>query len=72
MVKGINLYDLHQFGRFGVPIFLCVSGGLLLNKRNYEFSEFLKKRLVRICYPLIFFTIVTFFAGVYDNPLVGF
>ena len=58
MVKGINLYDFHQFGRFGVPIFLCVSGALLLNKKNYELSEFLKKRLVRICYPLIFFSAI--------------
>lgn len=72
MIKGINVYDLHQIGRCGVPIFLCVSGALLLNRKNYDFPEFLKKKFVRICYPLIFFIIIGLILGTTDNPLTAF
>ena len=37
----------------GVPIFLMISGALLLNK-DYDLSVFLKKRFTRIIYPFIF------------------
>lgn len=72
MIKGFNLYDLHQIGRFGVPIFLCVSGALLLGRKDYDFPSFLKKRLIRICYPLIFFIILSYVLNIYDNPLTAF
>ena len=43
----------HDFGRVGVPLFLMISGALLLN-RDYELPEFLKKRFARIIYPFVF------------------
>jgi len=43
----------HDIGRMGVPIFLMISGALLLNK-DYEITFFLKRRMNRIVYPFIF------------------
>ena len=43
----------HDIGRMGVPIFLMISGALLLN-RDYTLSNFLKRRFSRIIYPFIF------------------
>ena len=42
---------------FAVPIFLMLSGALLLN-REIELESFIKHRLVRIVYPFIFFMII--------------
>ncbi len=50
-----NLFN--SFTRFAVPMFLMLSGATLLNK-TYSFSEFYKKRLVRVFIPLIFWMIV--------------
>lgn len=59
-------------GRFGVPIFLMLSGVLLLNK-EYTIHEFLKKRFPRIIYPLLFwmiiFVIVSYFFV--DSSIIG-
>lgn len=44
---------INDIGRMGVPIFLMISGALLLN-RDYELSDFLKRRFTRIIYPFIF------------------
>ncbi|MBQ2635082.1 MAG: acyltransferase [Methanobrevibacter sp.] len=45
-----------------VPIFLMLSGALLLN-RSYTLSEFFKKRFTRILYPFIFWVLVTGLIG---------
>ena len=50
-------YTLHDIGRMGVPIFLMISGALLLNK-DYDLSFFLKKRFSRIIYPFIFWVTI--------------
>lgn len=42
---------------FAVPLFLMLSGALLLN-REIELGSFIKHRLVRIVYPFIFFMII--------------
>lgn len=42
---------------FAVPLFLMLSGALLLN-REIELGSFIKHRLVRIVYPFIFFMIM--------------
>ena len=47
----------HDIGRIGVPIFLMISGALLLN-REYELGDFLKRRFTRIIYPFIFWIIL--------------
>lgn len=46
-----------EFVRFGVPVFLMLSGALLLN-RDIEITSFLKRKVPRIAYPFIFFFIL--------------
>lgn len=50
-------YLLTNLGRMGVPIFLMISGALLLNK-DYDLLFFLKKRFSRILIPFIFWVLV--------------
>jgi surface polysaccharide O-acyltransferase-like enzyme len=45
------------FGRVGVPIFLMISGALLLAKEE-TYPSFFKKRFTRVLLPLIFWTVV--------------
>ena len=40
-----NIVNLNQLGRFGVPLFLLISGALLLN-REIELKSFFKKQLL--------------------------
>lgn len=47
-----------DIGRIGVPIFLMISGALLLNREYPDLSQFLKKRFARIVYPFIFWIIL--------------
>ncbi len=48
----------HDIGRIGVPIFLMISGALLLNREYPSLSDFLKRRFARIIYPFIFWIIL--------------
>lgn len=48
----------HDIGRIGVPIFLMISGALLLNRNYPDLGQFLKKRFTRIIYPFIFWIIL--------------
>lgn len=53
-------YDIREFSqifRWGVPIFLMISGTLLLN-RDIDLKIFFKKRFTRVFYPLVFFIIL--------------
>jgi surface polysaccharide O-acyltransferase-like enzyme len=43
--------------RFGVPVFVMITGALLLH-RDYELGDFLKKRLGRIITPFLFWSLV--------------
>ncbi len=45
------------FGRIGVPLFLMISGALLLNHEE-PYQSFFKKRISRVFIPMIFWTIV--------------
>ena len=56
-IKVIGQMTFHDIGRIGVPIFLMISGALLLN-RKYELGDFLKRRFARIIYPFIFWIIL--------------
>lgn len=71
MIMGHNFYKLRAFIDFGVPLFLMVSGALALNK-NIDLSNFLKKKFVRICLPLVFYFIISFILKVHYNPLLSF
>ncbi|MDN5284575.1 MAG: hypothetical protein JWR38_849 [Mucilaginibacter sp.] len=43
--------------RFAVPVFVMITGALLLNK-EYELTDFLKKRLGRLIIPFIFWSLI--------------
>lgn len=56
----INLF-LNAFARTGVPLFLMISGSLILSSEQTEnFGQFYKKRLLRIVIPLVFWNIAYF------------
>ncbi|MFY0714757.1 acyltransferase family protein [Seonamhaeicola sp. NFXS20] len=50
-----NFFD--SISRYSVPIFLMISGALLLNK-DYDLMEFLKKRFVKIMLPFLMWSII--------------
>lgn len=56
----VNAYDV--LGKVGVPLFVMLSGALLLNpdKADEPLRVFYKKRLNRIALPFIFWTIIYF------------
>jgi len=67
----------NALSRFGVPVFVMITGALLLH-RDYELGDFLKKRLSRILAPFLFWSLVyvayawynediTFTANTWDN-----
>jgi surface polysaccharide O-acyltransferase-like enzyme len=43
--------------RFAVPVFVMISGALLLSK-DYELADFLKRRLSRIVIPFLFWSLI--------------
>lgn len=51
-----NMYD--SLARFCVPIFLMVSGALILPKTYDNMGVYLKKRVIRIIYPFLFWSII--------------
>ena len=57
-IMGIRIYGFTALVKFGVPVFIMISGALLLN-REIEIGSFLKKKVNRIVYPFIFFYILT-------------
>lgn len=48
---------LHSFTRFSVPLFVMISGALLL-PRQESFSVFYKKRMTRIVWPFLFWSLI--------------
>jgi surface polysaccharide O-acyltransferase-like enzyme len=47
----------NALSRFGVPVFVMITGALLLH-REYELGDFLKRRLWRIIPPFLFWSLV--------------
>src|SRR5690349_17287048 len=54
--------------RFAVPVFVMISGALLLNK-EYELSDFLKKRLSRVVIPFLFWSCIYIVYMFYNEEL---
>jgi surface polysaccharide O-acyltransferase-like enzyme len=54
--------------RFAVPVFVMISGALLLN-REYEIGDFLKKRLVRVVVPFLFWSLVYVWYSWYNEDI---
>lgn len=51
-----NIYDGSV--RFCVPLFLMISGTLILSKTYGSIQEYLKKRLMRILFPFLFWSLI--------------
>ena len=51
-VMNFKIISLSSLFKFCVPVFLMLSGALLLN-RNIELSDFFKRRFTRLTYPFI-------------------
>jgi surface polysaccharide O-acyltransferase-like enzyme len=64
-----NFYE--TLSRASVPIFVMISGALLLNdKRSLTISQFLKKRVNKVAIPLVAWSIIYYVAKVYNNTFV--
>lgn len=59
-----NFFD--SFSRFCVPVFVMITGALLLGK-DIRLNDFLKKRFTRVVLPLIFYTLVFCGYKIYAN-----
>lgn len=62
-MKFINLEEIF---RFGVPLFLLVTGALAFNK-EIELGPFLKKKIVRLIFPLLFYLAVVYITAAYTS-----
>lgn len=67
-VLHFKLGKIDQLCRFAVPLFLMISGALFLNK-EIILKDYLKKRVIRVIYPLIFFTLLIYISKITDNLL---
>ena len=69
---GQTFFQLKEIVRFGVPLFLMITGCLIF-KKEINIKEFFKKKTIRIIYPLVFFIIIAlFFNYGRGNPLILF
>jgi len=58
----------NALARFGVPVFVMITGALLLG-RDYEPGDFLKRRLWRIIPPFLFWSLVYVAYAWYDEDI---
>jgi len=54
--------------RFAVPVFVMITGALTL-QREYEIGSFLKKRLVRVVMPFLFWSLVYIWYSWYNEEI---
>ena len=54
--------------RFAVPVFVMITGALMLH-REYEIGSFLKKRLVRVVVPFLFWSLVYIWYSWFNGEL---
>ena len=64
-IVNVPFNNLKEIVRFGVPLFLMVSGMLLLN-REIDLKLFFRKKIVRILYPVIFFLLIAYLLNIYQ------
>ncbi|WP_407413495.1 acyltransferase [Methanobrevibacter sp.] len=64
-IKGILISNFGEIFKFAVPIFLMVTGTLLLNRDYESTAAFLKRRFSRIIPPYILWIIFIIFAVIY-------
>lgn len=75
-ILNFRIVYFSEIFRFAVPVFLMITGALLLNK-EISISNFLKKRFSRIVYPYLFWIMITIITFLYvsgsllqDYPLI--
>lgn len=56
-ILSFKIISLSEIFKFAVPIFLMISGALLLG-RDISLDDFLKRRFVRLTYPFILYMII--------------
>ena len=59
---------LNAMVRFAVPVFVMITGALLLH-REYEIGGFLKKRLTRVVIPFLFWSLVYVWYSWYNEEI---
>lgn len=59
-ITNLNIYSFVSISRFGVPVFIMITGALLLN-REIKISDFLKRKGKRLIYPFIFYYLLSAF-----------
>jgi surface polysaccharide O-acyltransferase-like enzyme len=59
---------LNALVRFAVPVFVMITGALLLH-REYEIGSFLKKRLSRVVIPFLFWSLVYIWYSWYNEEI---
>jgi surface polysaccharide O-acyltransferase-like enzyme len=59
---------LNALVRFAVPVFVMITGALLLH-REYEIGSFLKKRLSRVVMPFLFWSLVYVWYSWYNEEI---
>ncbi|HZY35981.1 MAG TPA: acyltransferase family protein, partial [Mucilaginibacter sp.] len=59
---------LNALVRFAVPVFVMITGALLL-PREYEIGDFLKKRLTRVVIPFLFWSLVYVWYSWYNEEI---
>ncbi len=64
-----NIYDSSV--RFCVPVFLMISGVLILSKTYESIGEYLKKRVLRILFPFLFWSIIYITKDIFFKFLHG-
>ena len=60
-----NIYD--SFARFSVPMFLMITGALLLG-RQHSYPIFLKRKVIRILLPFVFWTAIYIIYNFIEPP----
>lgn len=66
-VMNLTMHNLSQIGRFAVPIFLMVTGILLLNRNYPNYLYFFKKRSLRITLPFLFWIFIALLVTYHIN-----
>jgi len=59
---------LNAMVRFAVPVFVMITGALLLH-REYEIGDFLRKRLTRVVVPFLFWSLVYVWYSWYNEEI---
>ncbi len=60
-----NIYDSSL--RFCVPIFLMITGALILSKTYESTGEYLRKRVLRIVFPFLFWSLIYIALALFDE-----